>query len=95
MWNLYYSVTASVNDPHQSHESSSHSNEWRHRNDDQGQLPALYEAHEEATGEGGEALNKDSHLIRYGVIYLIDITVKVNRSHRTILGSQHTDAYVL
>lgn len=69
-------IAHALNDPHQSHKSSSHTDEWRHRDDDQCQLPSLYKAHEEAAAEGGEALNEDSHLIRYGVIDLTDIAVQ-------------------
>lgn len=85
-------LVTGLNDPHQSHKPSSHSDERRHRDDDQRQLPALYKSHEETTGEGGEALNEYSHLIRYSVIDFIYITV--DRLYRIIREPHHTDAYV-
>ena len=36
--------------------------------DDEGQLPALDEAHAEAAYEGGEALDEDAHLVRDGLV---------------------------
>lgn len=78
------------NHPHQSHESSSNSNKWRHWDNDQSQLPPFYEAHKETTNKSGEALNEDPHLIRYGIIYLINITVvemeqmcRINNCHKS------------
>ena len=59
----------------QRHEASSQSDEGACRKDDQGELPASDEAHAEATDEGGEALDEDAHLVRDGVVDLVDVTV--------------------
>ena len=60
---------------YQSHESSPYTNQRTGCDDDQGELPSLHEAHEEATHEGGEALDEDAHLVRDRIVYLIDVTV--------------------
>lgn len=67
--------------PHHCHKPSSYSNQWAHRYDHQSQLPSANESDHEAKHKCREPLDEDRHLVRNGVIDLVDITAKEQRNY--------------
>ena len=73
---INHSISLTTRPPPRGHKSGSHSNQWAHCYDHQGQLPPTNESNHEAKHKCGDPLNEDRHLVSDGVVDLVDITAK-------------------
>lgn len=68
-----------VTGPHQSHQTGSNTDQWTCCDNDERQLPSFHKADAETAHKCGEALQKNGHLIRHGIVDLVDITATQTR----------------
>ena len=85
-------MSVSQLDPYHSHESGTETNQWADSYDHQSHLPATYESNHEAKHKRGDPLNEDRHLVRDGIVELVHVTVKKQKtteSMESVLTAMH------